>query len=433
MASSAPSDAAVSDPVVGPPPVLCIFPFRDPALPVPRRHKIILMKRRVRLQQEALLLHRQKKETSGKTNSADASKGQEAQKLYLASPLTGFEVNWIMDDSNLERFLRAREWNVPKAFALLMETVKFRREAKPERVKPKEVMQANQEGIMYRRGYDKSGHPILYMRPGKNQPNADADSSIKLLVYMLERAVQSMKRQEGVSGITFIVDYNGYTNANQPPLAVALRFVDIFQNFYPERLAAAFVIDTPWYFSTFWNCLQPFLPNRTTSKIHYCSTSDPKSLEPLFDQVPADCIESWIPGGQATGVYDHSAYWAAEAKQFECYMKFLQEEFIGKSQQQRMVEARAFQEAQAAGKQGDEAVEAARAAAKDDKKGGNGAADSDTLLEKEEGEEDVQDEEDEESNADLNEDEEKRRMLQEALKKEQGGHMADTQSTGAGR
>lgn len=103
MASSAPSDAAVSDPVVGPPPVLCIFPFRDPALPVPRRHKIILMKRRVRLQQEALLLHRQKKETSGKTNSADASKGQEAQKLYLASPLTGFEVNWIMDDSNLER------------------------------------------------------------------------------------------------------------------------------------------------------------------------------------------------------------------------------------------------------------------------------------------------------------------------------------------
>lgn len=386
------------------------------------------MKRRVRLQQEALLLDRQRKEpAAGSANSSgqDATAKGDTQKLYLASPLTGFEVNWIMDDANLERFLQAREWHVAKAFGLLMETVKFRRECRPERVKPKEVMQANQAGIMYRRGYDKKGHPILYMRPGQNKLDADPDSSIKLLVYMLERAVQSMKRQEGVNGITFIVDYNGYTNANQPPLAVALRFVDIFQNFYPERLAAAFVIDTPWYFSTFWNCLVPFLPNRTTSKIHYCSTSDSKSLDPLFDQVPVECIESWIPGGKATDVYDHGTYWAAEAKQFETYMKFLQEEFIGKTQQQRMAEARAFQEAQAAGKQGDEAVEAAKAAGKEDKKGAGGAGvrrgDSDTLLEKEEGEEDVQDEEDEESNADLNEDEEKRRMLQEALKKEQAG------------
>lgn len=95
---------------------------------------------------------------------------------------------------------------------------------------------------------------FLLCRPGKNPPQNSGDEaagekSIKLLVYMLERAVQSLKRQEGKSGITFIIDYNGYTNANQPPLGVALRFVDIFQNFYPERLASAFVIDTPWYFS----------------------------------------------------------------------------------------------------------------------------------------------------------------------------------------
>ncbi|PFH38311.1 CRAL/TRIO domain-containing protein [Besnoitia besnoiti] len=418
---SSPAGDSGAATLTGPAPVKCIFPYRDPSLPLAQRHKIILMKRRVRLQQEALLRKRQAANGEASATSAEQGNGEEPQKLFLASPLTGFEVNWIMDDSNLERFLRAREWNVAKAFALLMETVKFRREAKPERVKPREVMAANDDGIMYRRGYDKHGHPILYMRPAKNKPDADAETSIKLLVYMLERAVQSMKRQEGISGITFIVDYNGYTNANQPPLAVALRFVDIFQNFYPERLALAFVIDTPWYFPPFWNCLAPFLPNRTTSKIVYCATNDPKSLEPLFDQVPAEYIESWIPGGQATEPYDHAAYWAAEAKQFEGYMKFLQEEFIGKTQEQRLAEAKAFQDAQAAGKKGDEAVEAARTGGAEAKKavGGGCGGDADTLLEKEEGEEDVEDEEDEELNEELNEDEEKRRLLQEALKRNQ--------------
>lgn len=64
----------------------------------------------------------------------------------------------------LFRFLRAREWNVAKSFALLIETIKFRRESKPERLKPKEVSKANETGIMYRRGFDKFGHPILYVR-----------------------------------------------------------------------------------------------------------------------------------------------------------------------------------------------------------------------------------------------------------------------------
>lgn len=150
-------------------------------------------------------------------------------------------------------------------------------------------------------------------------------------------------------------------------------------------------------------------------------------------QVPAEYVESWIPGGKATGPYDHAVYWAAEAKQFETYMKFLQEEFIVKSQEQRMAEAKAFQEAQAAGKTAAQAMlEATRALQGKPGAGGSGtpastvtragsakSVEEAALLEKDEGEEDVQEEEEEEPSPELNEDEEKRRMLQEALRKEQ--------------
>lgn len=176
--------------------------------------------------------------------------------------------------------------------------------------------------------------------------------------------------------------------------------------------------------------------------------SDGFFLHAFVCQVSAEFIESWIPGGKATGAYEHAVYWAAEAKQFETYMKFLQEEFIVKSQEQRMAEAKAFQEAQAAGKTAAQAAEEAARVQSCLKAGSSSSSGSSAtpgsgggssgvstvaraastksvedavLFEKDEGEEDVQDEEEEEeeSSPELNEDEQKRKMLQEALRKEQ--------------
>lgn len=58
----------------------------------------------------------------------------------------------------------ARDWHVPRAFALVMEALTIRRQLKPERIKPQEVRQAAKAGQIYRRGFDREGHPLIYLR-----------------------------------------------------------------------------------------------------------------------------------------------------------------------------------------------------------------------------------------------------------------------------
>ena len=54
------------------------------------------------------------------------------------------------------------------------------------------------------------------------------------------------------------MDYNGYSNANQPSLATALRFIQIFQCIYAEQLVAAYIVDTPWYFTVSYLIMHPY-------------------------------------------------------------------------------------------------------------------------------------------------------------------------------
>lgn len=92
---------------------------------------------------------------------------------------------------------------------------------------------------------------LIAFRPSASPASAQSDDCIRLLVYTLERALQSFDRHAQPlvsSGVVFLVHLANYSNANQPPVDVALNFINIFQSIYAEQLAAAFLVDAPWYF-----------------------------------------------------------------------------------------------------------------------------------------------------------------------------------------
>lgn len=82
----------------------------------------------------------------------------------------------------------------------------------------------------------------------------------------------------------------------------------------------------------------------------------------LACQIEPKYVEPWIPGGQAVSKYDHEAYWQEEMRQYETYMKFLQNEFLNKTPVQRRAENALFASAIAEGKSVQDAIQIARTA-----------------------------------------------------------------------
>ncbi|KAF8821259.1 CRAL/TRIO domain-containing protein [Cardiosporidium cionae] len=295
------TEASASLELFPPSPVHSIVPYSAPNLPMLQKKKLLILRKRIILLQRELLAKSFNKCVSSGQGCGEKLESSNSTSCTLSSPLTGFEVNWVFDDACLIRFLQARNWQVGKALYLLIESIQFRRKYKPERIRPKDIQKVSR-GQIYRRGFDVHGYPIIFIRPSLSDPEDDPDLALKLLLYILERATQSMERSQGICKFSFVVDYNGYTAANQPPLNLSLKFLDIFQNYYPETLEVVFFLDTPWYF-----------------------------------QIPSALLDfKFSP--QYKGAYDHKAYWIAENKQFEGFMKFLQCQFIEKNQTERLEE-----------------------------------------------------------------------------------------------
>ena len=56
-------------------------------------------------------------------------------------------------------------------------------------------------GKMYFKGFDKEGHGILYMKPGKEN-SYDFEGNIKFLVFSMEATIQSMVN-DGRQGMSY--------------------------------------------------------------------------------------------------------------------------------------------------------------------------------------------------------------------------------------
>jgi hypothetical protein len=56
-----------------------------------------------------------------------------------------------------------------------------------------------------------------------------------------------------------LIDYEGFSIFNAPPMKTSQETLSILQNQYPERLHRAYLIRPPFYFSIFWSLISPFI------------------------------------------------------------------------------------------------------------------------------------------------------------------------------
>lgn len=226
-----------------------------------------------------------------------------------------------LDAKTFARYLRARDNDLDKATTMLDATIVWRKDFGLECMHTwaDVVKKENETGKAYVRGMDKQKRPIIWMKP-KFENTYDHEGNIKHLVYNLERAVACGEANESEDGkLCLIIDYDGYSLMNAPPMKTSMETLNILQNHYPERLARAYMMRPPWIFHSFFSLISPFIDPVTKEKIVMLTS---KKHATLLETIDDRFLESTV-GGEDARAFD-SAFYLDTHDMSLCYWKQLE-------------------------------------------------------------------------------------------------------------
>eukprot|EP01035_Chromulina_nebulosa_P018047 gene18047-23689_t len=226
--------------------------------------------------------------------SEDLNENQKNALDYLKGNYSFDNVHGLpLNESTYLRYLKARNFNVDKSKKLLDNTIIWRDSFGLADIHTSWmpiIANENSTGKMFVRGYDKHGHAIIYMRP-KHENTSNHDGNLKHLVYNMERAIACMNYKTKQEKVTLLIDYDGFSLLNSPPMKTSRETLSILQDHYPERLHKAYLINSPWIFNAIFSALSPFIDPVTKAKIVFVSNKS--FLENDFD---LNAIEKEIGG-----------------------------------------------------------------------------------------------------------------------------------------
>ncbi|CAM0883850.1 unnamed protein product [Alopecurus aequalis] len=242
-------------------------------------------------------------ETAAATTSEEAP-APEAEAV-APEPVFIWGVPLVGDDERTDavllKFLRAREFKVKEAMAMLKSAVLWRKRFGIESLLEADLAFPELEKVVFYRGADRESHPVCYNVYGEFQDKelyekAFGDEEkrerfLKWRIQLLERGILS-QLDFAPSGICSMVQVTDLKNS--PPMlgkhrAVTRQAVALLQDNYPEFIAKKVFINVPWWYLAANKMMSPFLTQRTKSKFVFASQA--KSPETLFryiapEQVP---------------------------------------------------------------------------------------------------------------------------------------------------
>lgn len=185
------------------------------------------------------------------------------KKAVTAEDVDPDDVHFLSDETYL-RFVRARDANIKKATVMLKDCVAWRKRFRPQAISVEDLVGILQLGTVYMAGLCLQGRPVMYMTPGAKNP-FPAETRVKLIVFLLE---ETMRR--GYTALTWVFDFSkmGERGKDEHSSVTGKETMHILQHYYPERLGALYMLNTPWYFRAIATLMWPFIDKRTRVKIH---------------------------------------------------------------------------------------------------------------------------------------------------------------------
>ncbi|BAF24613.1 SEC14 cytosolic factor isoform X1 [Oryza sativa Japonica Group] len=254
----------------------------------------------------------------------------------------------------LVRFLKAREWNVPKAHKMLMDCLNWRIQngidsvlAKP--IVPSDLYRTIRDTLLVGlTGYSKQGQPVYAFGVGlstldKASVHYYVQSHIQMNEYrdrvVLPKASKMFGKQ--INTCLKVMDMTGLklSALNQIKMLSTITAIDDLN--YPEKTETYFIVNAPYVFSACWKVVKPLLQERTKRKIKVLYGSGRDELLKVMDYeaLPNFCKRegSGSSNDSSDGVdcysYDHPFH-----QELYNYIKqqALNEDFIGPIKQGSM-------------------------------------------------------------------------------------------------
>ena len=232
----------------------------------------------------------------------------------------------FLDEACCRRYLVANKWKVEEAKKKVLATIKWRHEFGVDDILPHldNILDHSSTGKMYVNGKDKFGHPVLYMHNARNEKRflSDHEGSLRHLVYEMERAISQMG--PGIEKMCIVMDFEGYSMFNAPPMKTSRATLDILSNHYPERMAASLMYSPPFAFWLFWKVISPFIDPVTKDKIKMISGKEPVKNAAVQEQIEIDQCLKDFGGENGFSFLDEetrSAYWKDDLEKADKFTK----------------------------------------------------------------------------------------------------------------
>jgi hypothetical protein len=199
----------------------------------------------------------------------------------------------------LLKFLRARDFKVKDAFAMIKNTVRWRKEFGIDELLEQDLG-SDLDKVVFMHGFDKEGHPVCYNVYGEFQNKelyqkafSDEEKRQRFLrwrIQFLERSIRKLDFKPGcISTIVQVNDLKNSPGPNKWELRQATKqALQLLQDNYPEFVAKQVFINVPWWYLAVNRMISPFLTQRTKSKFVFAGPS--KSAETLLRYIAAEQV-----------------------------------------------------------------------------------------------------------------------------------------------
>ncbi|KAM0205685.1 hypothetical protein ACHAQI_008974 [Fusarium lateritium] len=188
-------------------------------------------------------------------------------------------------DTSILRFLRARDWDVPKAVDMFVSSINWRDERQVQKsiigggeavglkksrtVDEESFMTQYRSGKSYIRGTDNDNHPVYVIKVRLHDPHKQTAEAMETYVLHNIETLRMMAR-EPKDKVCLIFDLTGFGLRNMD-FHVVKFLVDILETRYPETLGVVLVHNAPFVFWGVWTVIKHWLDPVVASKIHFTS------------------------------------------------------------------------------------------------------------------------------------------------------------------